>query len=94
MRTPGLKACLLRVLGDITNEKGNKLYCNILCNIIYGYENRVNYYSHYYNTFFITCCPKNTVYRYTVYNEKTRLWPFYKHFAERKKGISNNSVIT
>ncbi len=51
--------------------------------------------------FFITCCPKNTlickldlVYRYTVYNEKTHLWPFYTHFAERKKGISNHSVIT
>ncbi len=43
--------------------------------------------------FFITCCPKNTlickldlVYRYIVglYNEKTRLWPLYTHFAERK----------
>ncbi len=43
-------------------------------------------------TLFITCCPKNRwicqldwVYRYIVYNEKTRFWPFYTHFAERKK---------
>ncbi len=42
--------------------------------------------------FFIPCCPKNTwicqfdwVYRYIVYNEKTRFWPFYTHFAEGKK---------
>ncbi len=45
--------------------------------------------------FLITCCPKNTlickldlVYRYIVYNEKTRLYshykPFYTHFAEIK----------
>ncbi len=97
MRTPGLKACLLRILGD--NKLIKKLYFIILWNIIY-YENLVNYYSHDYTSFFITCCPKNTlickldlVYRYIVYNKKTRLWPFYTHFIERKR-LSNHSVIT
>ncbi len=29
-------------------------------------------------------CKLDLVYRYILYNEKTGLWPFYTHFAERK----------
>ncbi len=51
----------------------------MLWNIIYYYENLVNYYSHYYTYFVITCCPKNTlickldvVYRYIVFLQKEK----------------------
>ncbi len=63
-------------------NRENNYISIFLLNIRYYYENLANYCSHYCTYFFILVATKtlifksDTVYRYIVYNGKTRLWPF------------------
>ncbi len=64
-------------------NRENNYISIFLLNIRYYYENLANCCSQYCTYFLILVttktliCKLDTVYRYIVYNVKTRLWPFY-----------------